>query len=215
MTFQVDIFLASVFCILISSCLSGVIVGLTPLKKEDLQLEVSSKVVPTRYQQNKEQLKLPPWKKPPCFQLGRSVSSPLFQQPWRRNIHIIQFEQVCDFFSISTVKNFWPTDACWKKNFAKYRSSRLLFCRLVHTLPSHKARPISQIFYCRLMWCRWVTDQCTYGTDIYCRHATEELTLFGPVDGSIAGCGHQVCSITEGLGQLLENAGMFSIFSIW
>lgn len=67
MTFQVDIFLASVFCILISSCLSGVIVGLTSLKKEDLQLEVAIKIVPIRYQQNKEQLKLSPWMKPPCF----------------------------------------------------------------------------------------------------------------------------------------------------
>lgn len=216
MTFQVDIFLASVFCILISSCLSGVIIGLTPLKKEDLQLEVSSKVVPTRYQQNKEQLKLPPGKKPPCFQLGRSVSSPLFQQPWRRKhshhtiwagLWLLQYFYRKEFLAHRCLLE--------KKNFGKYRSSRLLFCRLVHTLPSHKARPISQIFYCRVTWCRWVTDQCTYGIAIYCRCATEELTLFGPVDGSIAGCGRQVRSITEGLGQLLENAGMFSIFSIW
>jgi len=67
MTFQADIFLASVFCILISSCLSGVIVGLTSLKKEDLQLEVTMKIAPLRYQQNKEQLKLPPWTKPLRF----------------------------------------------------------------------------------------------------------------------------------------------------
>lgn len=59
MTFQADIFLAPVFCILISSCLSHVIVGLTSLEKKNLQLEVASNIVPIRYQQNKEQLKLP------------------------------------------------------------------------------------------------------------------------------------------------------------
>lgn len=84
-------------------------------------------------------------------------------------------------FLTFSVNYFCPEDAWCKNNCNPLVNIGHQFCKLLCTLLSHKARPISQI-YCRLMWCRWVT---TYGIAIYCRCPAEELALFRPVDGSV------------------------------